>query len=103
MDQSEVFSIVLQVAAHAVFTVRVLHFQARVVAMICSKTLRYLFVAIEALKGRHAGAKLVTTRALRGTGQRLMSFGKGARRDLGMSRSREKGYGQSKPTECDEQ
>lgn len=91
MDQTEVFSVVVQVAVHAVLAVRAFHLQARMVAVVRSQPSRYLFVAIEALEGRHAGAKLMATRALRGTRQGLMSFGKRPRRDLRVGRSRKEG------------
>jgi hypothetical protein len=88
VDQPEVFSVVLQVAADAIPAVRILHSQPGVVAMIRRKTLRNLFVAIEALEGRRAGPELMATRALGGSAQGLMSFGKGARRNLCLRYSR---------------
>ncbi len=67
VDQVEVFSVVLQVAADTIPAVRILHSQPGVVAVISSKTLRNLFVAIEALEGRRAGPELMATRALGGS------------------------------------
>jgi hypothetical protein len=64
VDQAEVFSVVLQMAADAISAVRILHSQPGVVAVIRSKTLRNLFVAIEALEGRRAGPELMAARAL---------------------------------------
>lgn len=52
------------------------------VAVTRSQALRYLFVAIETLKSRHAGAELMATRALRGSTKGLMSLGERAGRDL---------------------
>ena len=66
VNQGEVFSVVLQMAPHAVFPIEVSHSQLSMVAVIRNKALRDLLMAIEALEGGHAGAKLVTTRALRG-------------------------------------
>jgi hypothetical protein len=88
VDQAEVFSVVLQVAADAIPAVRILHSQPGVVAMIRRKTLRNLFVAIEALESWRAGPELMATRALGGSAQGLMSFGKGARRNLCLRYSR---------------
>jgi len=67
VDQAEVFSVVLQMAADAIPAVRMLHSQPGVVAMIGSKTLPYLFVTIEALEGWRAGPELMATRALSGS------------------------------------
>lgn len=65
VDQVEVFSVVLQMAADAIPAVRILYFQPGVVAVIRRKTVRNLFVAIEALEGRRTGPELMATRALR--------------------------------------
>ena len=67
VDQAEVFSVVLQMAADAIPAVQILHSQPGVVAVIRSKTVRNLFVAIEALEGWRAGPELMATRALRGS------------------------------------
>jgi len=67
VDQAEVFSVVLQMAADAIPAVRILHSQAGVVAVIRSKTLGNLFVAIKALEGWRAGPELMATRALSGS------------------------------------
>lgn len=67
VDQVEVFSVVLQMAADAIPAVRILHSQSGVVAVIRRKTVRDLFVAIEAFESRDACAKLVTRRALGGS------------------------------------
>jgi hypothetical protein len=64
VDQAEVFSVVLQVAADAIPAVRILHSQPGVVTVICSKALRNLFVAIEAFEGWRTGPELMATRAL---------------------------------------
>jgi hypothetical protein len=67
VDQVEVFTVVLQVTPHAVFAIRIFHSQPGVVSVIRRKTLRNLFVAVEALESWRAGPKLVATRALRGS------------------------------------
>jgi hypothetical protein len=67
VDQTEVFSIVLQMAADTVPAVRILHSQPGVVTVIRRKTVRNLFVAVQALEGWHAGPELMATRALRGS------------------------------------
>ena len=89
MNQAKVFSVVLQVAADTIPAVRILHSQPGVVAMIRSKTLCNLFVAVQALESWRAGPELMATRTLGGSAQGLMSFGEGAGRDLCVGKSRE--------------
>jgi hypothetical protein len=67
VNQGEVFTVVLQMAVDAIPAVRVLHSQPSVVTVIRSKTLRNLFVAIEAFEGRRADPELMATRALGGS------------------------------------
>jgi hypothetical protein len=67
VDQVEVFSVVLQMAAYAISAVRILHSQPGVVAVVRSKTLRNLFVAIQALEGWRAGPELMAAPALGGS------------------------------------
>jgi len=88
VNQVEVFAIVIQVAPHTVFAVGVRHSEARVIAVVQRQSLRYFFVALEALKSRRVGSELMATRALCGPTQRLVSIRKWARRNLCASKCR---------------
>jgi len=67
VQQIEVFAVVLQMAAHAILAIGVLHLNCGVIAMFRRKALRHLFMAIKALKGRSTGAKLMAACAPRGS------------------------------------
>ena len=89
MHESEVYAVVLQVAAHAIPAVGILHAQLCVKSPAHRQALGDLLVAIETLKGRRAGAKLVTGGALCPAFHGLMCFGKRPRRHLGVSGARD--------------
>ena len=78
VNQGKIDPIVLQMAAHTVFPVGILHPEPRVIPSVSREMLRNLFVAIKALERRSAGAELVAGGALRRSGQRLMRGGKRA-------------------------
>jgi len=83
MNEGKILAIVLQVAAHAVPAVGILHRQKRVVALMRAETVRNFLVAIQALECRRAGPELVAGVALRRTVQRLMRFRERPGRNLG--------------------
>lgn len=64
----EVLAVVLQMASNAIFAVGIGHLKLVVISVLGAEILRDFLVAIQALKGGRAGAKLMTTRALRGSG-----------------------------------
>ncbi len=65
LNQIEGFSVVLQMAAHAIFAVGIAHLNLEVVAVLGRKILGDFLVAIEALEGGRDGAKGVARCALR--------------------------------------
>ena len=85
MNEIEVFAVVLQMAAHAVFPVWIAHLNLKVIAVLCGQAACDFFMAIQALKGRRAGSKLMATAALRCSRQRLMGLCERTWRDLGTS------------------
>src|SRR5258708_1150702 len=82
MDQVEVLTVVFKMATDAVFTIGIPHLKLGVIAMFCFQPFRYFFMAIQALESRRASTELVAARALGGSGQTLMGFGKRAGGDL---------------------
>lgn len=82
VNQRKIHAVVLQMAAHALFAVRILHLQPRMVAPLLGKQLRNFLVATKAFEGGRAGAELVATRAFRCSAERLMRFRKRPGRDL---------------------
>ena len=65
MDEREICTVVLQMTPHAIFSIRVAHFQASVIAVIGGEVLRHFLVAFEALERWRLGAELMAARALR--------------------------------------
>lgn len=86
MNEMEIFAIVFQMAAHAFLAVRISHLNLGVITMLGLKPLGNLFMAIQALEGRRAGAELMATSAFRRAAQRLVSFRERTRGDLRASR-----------------
>lgn len=82
VHQIEIFAVMLQVAADAIFSVRIPHLDLEVIAMLTGEPSGDFLVAIQALESWSAGAELVAARALGGSGQTLMGFRKRAGRDL---------------------
>jgi len=82
MQEIEVCPVMLEMAPHAVLTIGVRHLNLGVIPMLGSEPLCHFLMTIETLKGRRAGTKLVAARALCGSRQGLMSFGKGTGRNL---------------------
>jgi len=68
VKQREIETVMFEVAAHAIFAVGILHGQPRVISAVCSEMLGNLFVTVETLEGRGAGAELVAGCALRRSG-----------------------------------
>jgi hypothetical protein len=64
VDEVEVFTVMFEVASHAVFAVRIFHLNLRVVSVFGLQPLGNFLVAIEALKRGDARPKLVAARAL---------------------------------------
>ena len=75
----ELESVVLQMAAHTILALRILHLQICVIAMLLGKCLGNFLVAIQTVERRRLGSKLMATGALRGTGERLVCSGERAR------------------------
>lgn len=94
MDQRKIHSIVLQMAAHAVLAVRILHLQLRVVALLFGEQLRDLFVAVQTLECGRTGAEFVAARALCCSTELLVRFGQWTGRNLsirGSNKEQERG------------
>ena len=87
MDQIEIESVVLQVAAHAIFALRILHLETRVIAVVPCKRLSDLLVALDAFECWSVRAKLMATRALRRSRQGLVGFRERPGRNLRTKRS----------------
>jgi hypothetical protein len=68
VGQVEILAVVFQVAAHALFPIRIPHLNLRVIPVFRSEPLGHFFMTIETLEGWSAGAELMTARALRGPG-----------------------------------
>ncbi len=64
VNQAEIFAVVLEMAADTVLTIRIRHLYLRVIPALRRKSLSDFFMAVETLKRRSAGPKLVTTRTL---------------------------------------
>lgn len=90
MNEAEIFPVVLEVAAHAIFAVGILHLQAKVVTVFASEGLGNFFVAMEAFESRSACAKNVAGVALRGAGKSRVRFGQWTGGNLPVRVSREK-------------
>ena len=71
-----------EVAADAIFPVRIPHLKLGMISVISGEPLGDFFMTIQAFECRGAGAELMTAGALCGPGKRLMRFGEGTRRDL---------------------
>ena len=82
MDQAEVFSVMIQMATNTISSIGVGHLELEVITVLGREPLGDFLVAIQALESRNARPKLMAARALRGSRQRLMSFGERAGRDL---------------------
>ena len=65
MDEIEVLTVVIEMAANTLFAVRVPHLDLGVISVLGRQALCDLFVTIEALEGGRAGAELVAACALR--------------------------------------
>jgi hypothetical protein len=68
VDQVEVFSVVFEVAADAIFPVRIPHLKLGMISVIRGEPLGHFFMTIQAFESRRAGAELMTAGALRGSG-----------------------------------
>jgi hypothetical protein len=66
VNQAEVFTVMIQVAAHTISAVGVGHLQLKVIAVLGRQPLGNFLVAIQALESGRTGPELVATRALRG-------------------------------------
>jgi len=81
-NQIEVFSIVLQMAAHTLLAIGIAHLHLRVVTVLVLECLGNLGVAVETLESGSAGAEFVAGITLRGPAEGRVSFGQGPGRDL---------------------
>lgn len=68
MQKIKVFAVVLEMAAHAILAIRILHLNLGVIPVIRRQTLGHFLMTIETLIGRSAGAKLMAAGTLRGSG-----------------------------------
>ena len=73
----------LEMAAHTVASVGILHSELRMVTVVIGEDFGNLLVTVEALKCRRFSAELVATRTLRRASKGLVGFGKWTRGDLG--------------------
>ena len=80
-------SIVFQVAVDTIFSLRILHLQVRMIAMLLRKRLGNFLVAVETVEGGGPGCKLMAARALRRAGQRLVRFRQRTGGNLGLQRA----------------
>jgi len=71
-----------QMAADTIFAVRVFHLHLEVIAVLAVQSFGNFLVAIEALEGGGAGAKLMAGVALCGAAEGFVGLGKRAGRDL---------------------
>lgn len=65
VNQLELFTVVLEVATDAVLAIGVRHLETGVITVVGGDALSDFLVAVEALEGWRACAKLMATRALR--------------------------------------
>lgn len=96
VNKGKIHPIVLEVAAHAVFAVGILHLQPGVIAPLFGKQPGNLRVALQTLERGSAGAKFVATRTLRSSAKRLVRFRERPRRDLRVRRE----YNKRQKQEC---
>lgn len=73
-DQIEVLAVMLEVAAHTILAVRILHLHLGVITVFIGESFGDFLVAIETFIGGSAGAKLMTGVALRRTAEGRMCF-----------------------------
>jgi nitrate reductase NapAB chaperone NapD len=85
MDEPEILTVVIQVAAHAIFSVRIAHLNLKMVTVLRSEPAGNFLVAIQASESGGASPELMATAALCGSRQRLVGLCERTRRDLGMS------------------
>ena len=71
----KLFTVVLQVAAHAIFAIGILHLHPEVVTVLVGEGFGNFFVAIEAFEGRRTRPKDMAGFALRCAAERRMRFG----------------------------
>ena len=88
MDERKILAVVLEVAAHAIPAVGILHPEKRVVALMRGQAVRNFLVAFEALERRRAGSELVAGIALGRAVEGLMRFGERSGRNLGAGAGR---------------
>jgi len=75
----------VQMAAHALFAVGILHLEPRMVSLVFRKQTRDFFVAFQAFERGCAGTELMAACALARATQGLMGLGQRTGRDLGLS------------------
>jgi hypothetical protein len=88
VNQLKVFAVVLEMATDAVLAIGVGHLETGVITVAGGDALSDFLVAVEALEGRRACAKLMATCALRRARERLVRFRERAGRDLRLCNSR---------------
>lgn len=88
VDQVKLLAVVFQVAAHAIFAIRIVHLHVGVVTVLVGKSLGDFLVAIQTFVCGGAGSELVATVALRGTAERGVRLGEGTWGNLREGRKR---------------
>jgi len=74
-NQVEIFAVVFQVAAHAVFSIGIAHLHFKVVSVLRGKILRNFLVAIDALERGRASSEGMAGSALRSAAERRVGLG----------------------------
>ena len=83
MNQIELLPVMLQVATHAIFSIRILHLHMEVVAVFVGEVFGDFLVAVEAFKCGSAGPENVAGVALSCSGEGGVGFRKWAGGYLG--------------------
>ena len=76
MQQREICTVMLQVAANAVLSIGIRHAQVTVIAVVRCQILRYFLVTVQTFERRRFCTELMAARALRRSRQRLVRFRK---------------------------
>lgn len=67
MDEAEIHTVVIEVAADAILAIGILHLDLGVIPVLRGQSLGHFFMAIQAFESRRAGAELVAAGALHGS------------------------------------
>ena len=67
MDEAEIHTVVIEVAANTILAIGILHLDLGMIPVLRGQPLGHFFMAIQAFESRRAGAELVAARALYGS------------------------------------